>query len=174
MTRYQSGIVQPRTQRLRSIPQLSILMHIVLDYQLPIRLLMSGDGPVSFIDIERAAYVLRNLAISDYSASQEAEAGFFVLLLRLVPSSLESFSDSFGSGSFADSTSFTTEQCRWGEFRGWTCLVYRHREGCLCAPQSRNLGLLLMHIVLDYQLPIRLLMFRRLLLLNIRTLWEIH
>ncbi|KAK4866168.1 hypothetical protein LT330_008509 [Penicillium expansum] len=35
----------------------------------------SGDGPVSFIDIERAAYVLRNLTVSDYYAGQEPEPG---------------------------------------------------------------------------------------------------
>ncbi|KAJ5159100.1 uncharacterized protein N7500_008751 [Penicillium coprophilum] len=35
----------------------------------------SGDGPVSFIDIERAAYVLRNIAVSDYFTSQDPEAG---------------------------------------------------------------------------------------------------
>ncbi|EKV12636.1 hypothetical protein PDIG_42370 [Penicillium digitatum PHI26] len=32
------------------------------------------DGPVSFIDIERAAYVLRNISVSEYYASQEPEA----------------------------------------------------------------------------------------------------
>ncbi|KAJ5494662.1 hypothetical protein N7463_010749 [Penicillium fimorum] len=35
----------------------------------------SGDGPVSFIDIERAAYVLRNIAVSDYYATQDPVAG---------------------------------------------------------------------------------------------------
>ncbi|CAG8885916.1 unnamed protein product [Penicillium egyptiacum] len=35
----------------------------------------SGDRPVSFIDIERVAYVLRNIAVSDYFASQLPEAG---------------------------------------------------------------------------------------------------
>ncbi|KAJ6190219.1 hypothetical protein N7519_000240 [Penicillium mononematosum] len=39
----------------------------------------SGDGPVSFIDIERAAYVLRNIAVSDYFVSQEPEAGLNVV-----------------------------------------------------------------------------------------------
>ncbi|OQE12864.1 hypothetical protein PENFLA_c060G07501 [Penicillium flavigenum] len=39
----------------------------------------SGDEPVSFIDIERAAYVLRNIAVSDYFASQEPEAGLIVV-----------------------------------------------------------------------------------------------
>ncbi|KAJ5359986.1 hypothetical protein N7517_009177 [Penicillium concentricum] len=35
----------------------------------------SGDAPVSFIDIERAAYVLRNIAVSDYYATPDPEAG---------------------------------------------------------------------------------------------------
>jgi hypothetical protein len=39
----------------------------------------SGDEPISFIDIERAAYVLRNIAVSDYFASQEPEAGLSVV-----------------------------------------------------------------------------------------------
>ncbi|CAG7965568.1 unnamed protein product [Penicillium nalgiovense] len=39
----------------------------------------SEDEPVSFIDIERAAYVLRHIAVSDYFASQEPEAGLNVV-----------------------------------------------------------------------------------------------
>ncbi|KAJ5827634.1 hypothetical protein N7447_004397 [Penicillium robsamsonii] len=35
----------------------------------------SEDGPVSFIDIERVAYVLRNIAVSAYYATQDPEAG---------------------------------------------------------------------------------------------------
>ncbi|KAJ5185900.1 hypothetical protein N7491_006229 [Penicillium cf. griseofulvum] len=35
----------------------------------------TGDGSVSFIDIERAAYVLRNIAVSDYYTSRDPEAG---------------------------------------------------------------------------------------------------
>ena len=41
----------------------------------------AGDAraPVSFIDIERAAYVLRNISASDYYASQEPEAGLNIV-----------------------------------------------------------------------------------------------
>lgn len=39
----------------------------------------SGDGPVSFIDIERAAYVLRNIAVSDYFANQDPGAGLNIV-----------------------------------------------------------------------------------------------
>ncbi|KAJ5951335.1 uncharacterized protein N7479_009748 [Penicillium vulpinum] len=38
-----------------------------------------GDGLVSFIDIERAAYVLRNIAFSDYYASQDHETGINIV-----------------------------------------------------------------------------------------------
>ncbi|KXG51567.1 uncharacterized protein PGRI_089600 [Penicillium griseofulvum] len=36
----------------------------------------TGDGPVSFVDIERAAYVLRNIAVSDYYTSPDPEASW--------------------------------------------------------------------------------------------------
>ncbi|CAI7583464.1 unnamed protein product [Penicillium glandicola] len=39
----------------------------------------SGNGPVSFIDIEKAAYVLRNIAVSDYYANQEPEVGLDIV-----------------------------------------------------------------------------------------------
>ncbi|KAJ5420197.1 hypothetical protein N7465_002716 [Penicillium sp. CMV-2018d] len=39
----------------------------------------AGDAPVSFIDIERAAYVLRNISVSGYYASQEPEAGLNIV-----------------------------------------------------------------------------------------------
>ncbi|KAF9248993.1 hypothetical protein DTO006G1_6333 [Penicillium roqueforti] len=39
----------------------------------------AGERSVSFIDIERAAYVLRNIAVSDYYANQEPEAGLNIV-----------------------------------------------------------------------------------------------
>ncbi|KAJ5243784.1 hypothetical protein N7489_003880 [Penicillium chrysogenum] len=66
----------------------------------------SGDGPVSFIDIERAAYVLRNLAISDYSASQEAEAGSNVV------KDVESANDPLPKESEKDSSELGTRRSK--------------------------------------------------------------